>query len=144
MYFDDLPVGFTFETNSKHLSRDDILRFARDWDPQDFHLDDEAAKASPFGGLIASGFHTMLTGFVLTLEADVWKEASMGSPGMQEIRWLLPVRPDDALHVRATVQDSQPSKSRPDRGRTVILNEVLNQKDEVVMTYTCTHILRRR
>lgn len=144
MFFDDLPEGFTFETESRRLTRDDIVGFARNWDPQDFHLDDDAARASPYGGVIASGFHTLLTAFVLSLEADIWKEASMGSPGMEDIRWLLPVRPDDTLRARGTVLASRPSQSRADRGRTTILYEVLNQKDEVVMTYTAIHILRRQ
>lgn len=143
MYFDDLPEGFVFETGERTLSQDAILGFAREWDPQPFHLDEAAASASIYGGLIASGFHTMLTAFVLTLQADIWNEASMGSPGMEEVRWLLPVRPGDTLQARGTVLSSVASKSRPDRGRTVIRYDVLNQKDEIVMQYTCTHILRR-
>lgn len=143
MFFDDLKVGVRFETEARTLSRDDIVGFAREWDPQAFHLDEEAAHASPYGGLIASGFHTLLTAFVLTLEVDAWKEASMGSPGMEDIRWLLPVRPDDSLRATGTVLESVPSKSRPDRGRTKILYEVFNQKDECVMSYTAIHILRR-
>ena len=144
MYFDDLTEGVTFETGSSTLNRDDIVAFARRWDPQDFHLDEEAAAASPFGGLVASGFHTLLTAFVLTLEADIWKEASMGSPGMEDIRWLKPVRPGDSLRARATVTGSRASTSRPDRGRTTIFYEVVNQTGEVVMSYTAIHILRRR
>lgn len=144
MYFDDLHEGDRFETAARTLSRDDIVAFARQWDPQAFHLDEEAACASPYGGLIASGFHTMLTAFVLTLEADVWKEASMGSPGMDDIRWLRPVHPGDTLRAEAVVVKSVPSASRPDRGRTTIRYDVKNQADEVVMTYTAIHILRRR
>lgn len=144
MYFEDLGVGDRFETGTRALSRDEILGFAEQWDPQPFHLDEEAARASPFGGLIASGFHTLLTAFTLTLKADVWNEASMGSPGMEEVRWLVPVRPGDVLRVRAQVLESVPSRSRPDRGRTRIRYEVINQDDVMVMSYTCTHILRRR
>lgn len=144
MFFDDLHEGFTFETESRQLSREDIIGFAQEWDPQLFHIDEEAARASPFGGLVASGFHTLLTSFRLTLETDIWKEASMGSPGIEEVRWLLPVRPGDTLRVRATVMKSRPSQSRPDRGRTTIRCETLNQNNEVVMSYTALHILRRR
>lgn len=144
MFFDDLEEGFQFETEARSLSREAIVRFARDHDPQPFHLDEEAARTSPYGGLIASGFQTLLTSFVLTLEADIWAEASMGSPGIDELRWLSPVRPDDTLRTRGTVRSSKPSKSRPDRGRTVIFYEVLNQNDEVVMSYLTTHILRRK
>ncbi|WP_397544274.1 MaoC/PaaZ C-terminal domain-containing protein [Roseovarius salis] len=144
MYFDDLHEGYRFETGTRTLTEADIVRFAREWDPQDFHLDADAARQSPYGGLIASGFHTMLTAFVLSLEADVWKQASMGSPGMDDIRWLRPVRPGDTLKAEATVLKSVPSASRSDRGRTTIRYDVRNQSDEVVMTYTAIHILRRR
>jgi acyl dehydratase len=144
MYFDDLPKGYTFETGSRTLSEDDILTFARQWDPQYFHTDPEAAKASPYGGLIASGFHTMLTAFALILDANVWNEASMGSPGMENLRWIRPVRPGDTLRVTVEVTSSTPSKSRGDRGRTGFQHKVLNQNDEVVMTYHCVNILARR
>jgi acyl dehydratase len=144
MYFDDLPVGYSFETESRTLSEDDILAFARQWDPQYFHIDPEAAKASPFGGLIASGFHTMLTAFALILEADIWTEASMGSPGMETLRWIRPVRPGDTLRVEVEVTSSTASKSRSDRGRTGFQHRVLNQNDEVVMSYHSVIILARR
>ena len=144
MYFDDLPIGYTFETNTRTLGEDDILAFAGQWDPQYFHTDPEAAKASPYGGLIASGFHTMLTAFNLILEANIWNEASMGSPGMETLRWIRPVRPGDTLRVQAEVTSSMPSKSRPDRGRTGFQHRVLNQNDEVVMSYQCVNILARR
>ncbi len=144
MYFNDLPKGYTFETESRTLSEDDIIGFARQWDAQDFHTDPEAAKASPYGGLIASGFHTLLTAFNLTLGANVWNEASMGSPGMDSLRWIRPVRPGDTLRVTVEVTSSTPSKSRGDRGRTGFQHKVLNQNDEVVMTYHCVNILARR
>ncbi|MDU8912007.1 MaoC family dehydratase [Aestuariicoccus sp. MJ-SS9] len=143
-YFDDLPAGFRFETDAQRLTLDEILDFARQWDPQPFHTDAAAAADSPFGGIIASGFHTMLVGFVLTLKAGVWNAASMGSPGMDAIRWLKPVRPDDELHVVAEVMSSTPSRSKPDRGATVIRYDVLRGDGETVMSYTATHILRRR
>lgn len=144
MYFDDLPKGYTFETGTLTLSEEDILVFARQWDPQGFHTDPEAAKSSPYGGLIASGFHTMLTAFNLVLDANIWNEASMGSPGMENLRWIRPVRPGDTLRVTAEVTSSTPSKSRDDRGRTGFQHRVLNQRDEVVMTYHCVNILARR
>ncbi len=144
MYFYDLPKGYTFETETRTLSADDITGFARQWDPQSFHTDPEAAKASPYGGLIASGFHTLLTTFNLTLGANVWNEASMGSPGMDSLRWIRPARPGDTLRVRIEVTSSTPSRSRHDRGRTGFRHTVLNQNDEVVMTYHCVVILARR
>lgn len=144
MFFDDLPVGYRFDTAAKTLPLAAITEFARQWDPQPFHVDAEAAAASPYGGIIASGFHTLLTSFVQTLDAGIWNEASMGSPGMSDIQWLRPVRPDDRLRTRAEVVASVPSTSRPDRGRTTIAYEVLNQTGEVVMRYTAIHILRRK
>jgi len=144
MYFDDLPEGYCFETGTRTLSEDDIIGFARQWDRQSFHTDPEAARASPYGGLIASGFHTLLTAFNLTLEAEVWNEASMGSPGMDSLRWIRPVRPGDTLRVRIEVTSSTPSQSRDDRGRTGFRHTVLNQHGEVVMTYHCVNILARR
>ncbi|MFZ5962099.1 MaoC family dehydratase [Thalassococcus sp. BH17M4-6] len=144
MAFEDLPVGVTFTTEAQAIGLQEILDFARIWDPQPFHIDAEAAAASPFGGIIASGFHTMLVAFVLTLRAGVWTDASMGSPGMDEIRWLQPVRPDDVLHVRAEVVSSKASTSKPDRGFTVIRYDVHRADGVKVMTYSATHILRRR
>lgn len=144
MYFDDLPVGFAFETASRTISEAGIIDFARQWDPQYFHTDPVAAKASPYGGLIASGFQTALTALRLVIEANVWTEASMGSPGWDSLRWLRPVRPGDTLRVRAEVTTSTPSQSRPDRGRTGFQHTVLNQHGEVVMTYHATVILARR
>ena len=144
MYFDDLPVGTRFETGSRTLDLDAITGFARQWDPQPFHIDAGAAADSPYGGIIASGFHTLLTAFTLTLEADVWNEASMGSPGMDTLRWHQPVRPGDTLRVVAEVVAAAPSASRPDRGRTTIRYDVLNRDDTLVMQYTATHILRRK
>ncbi len=144
MFFDDLPVGFRFQTGSRTLPLEAITEFARLWDPQPFHLDADAAAASPYGGIIASGFQTMLTSFTQTLEAGIWNEASMGSPGMTDVQWLRPVRPDDTLSTRAEVVASVPSASRPDRGRTTIAYEVVNQDGEAVMRYTAIHILRRK
>lgn len=144
MFFDDLHVGFSFETDARALPEGEIIAFARQWDPQSFHLDPEAAKASPYGGLIASGFHTLLTAFTLELAAEVWTEASMGSPGMDAIRWLKPVRPGDRLRVRFEVTESRPSRSKPDRGMTRFAHTVLNQHDEAVMTYETMVILARK
>ena len=144
MFFDDLPKGFAFETGSRSLSEVEILDFARQWDRQPFHTDPKAAKASDYGGLIASGFQTMMIAFDLVLEQGIWNEASMGSPGLENVRWLRPVRPDDTLTVKAEVASSTPSQSRDDRGRTGIMYRVLNQRGEVVMTYQIIHILKRR
>lgn len=143
MYFDDLPVGYRFETGVKTLSEEEIVGFANQYDPQPFHTDQEAAAQSIYGGIIASGFQTMLISFGQVLAADIWNEASMGSPGMRDLIWKRPVYPGDRLLTRAEVVASTPSSSRPDRGRTEIRYDVFNQDDDLVMSYTATHILKR-
>ena len=144
MFFDDLAVGFTFETPAHLFTQDDIIAYAQVYDPQPFHIDPEAAARSIYGGIIASGFHTMLVAFNLWLKAGIWNEASMGSPGMREVQWRRPVRPGDRLRIRAEVVGSSPSRSRADRGRIEVRTDVLNQADELVMSYTATHILKRK
>lgn len=144
MYFEDLPVGYTFTTGSRQLELEEIIAYASKYDPQPFHLNADAAAASHFGGIVASGMHTLSTAFTLTLEANVWNDASQGSPGMDEVRWLRPVRPGDALTVKAEVVKSTPLRSRPDTGMTEIAYEVLNQRAEPVMRYTIIHMLFRR
>jgi acyl dehydratase len=143
MYFDDMPVGFRYETGTKTVSREEIIDFARQWDPQPFHLDDEAAKSSPYGRLIASGFHTLLVAFTLTLDASDWSGSSMGSPGMDNVRWMRPVYPGDTLQVRAEVVKATPSRSRGDRGYVDVDYEIVNQDGVAVASYRATHILRR-
>lgn len=144
MYFDDFPVGWHHETESREMPLEAIMDFARQWDPQPFHIDPEAARGSPYGGIIASGWHTLVTAFLLWYQSGLWAQASMGSPGMDAIRWLKPVRPGDRIRVRAEVIAAAPSRSRPDRGRITVRNEIFNQADEKVAEYTGIHILRRR
>jgi len=144
MYFDDFPVGYRFETGTRTLPLNDIMSFARDWDPQPFHIDPDAAEKSTYGGIIASGFQTILIGFLLSYQTGLWSGASMGSPGMDSIRWLHPVRPGDSLRVEAEVIASTPSASRPDRGRILVRNQVFNQNDVCVAEFTGTHILKRQ
>ena len=144
MFFDDMPVGFTFETGRRTLTAEAIKTFAAEWDAQPFHLDEEAAKASVYGGLIASGFHTVLTAFTLTLEASDWSESSMGSPGMDNILWIKPVYAGDTLQVRAEVVGAKASRSKPDRGFVEVRYDIFNQEDVMVASYQAKHMLRRR
>lgn len=144
LYFDDFTPGFTFTTASRTLTLDDIITFARQYDPQPFHIDPDAAAASIYGGIIASGFHTLTTAFALSLETGLWAAASMGSPGMEQVRWLKPVRPGDTLTVQAEVTGSDPSKTRPDMGRTQMTYQVFNQTGDLVMRWDTTHLLKRR
>ena len=144
LWFEDFPPGHTYATGAAVLEEADIVGFARQHDPQPFHIDPEAAARSVYGGIIASGFQTLLTAFRLSLAEGGWAGASMGSPGIEDLRWLSPVRPGDALRVEAEVLSARASRSKPDRGFTVIRRAVINQKGETVMTYTSTHMLRRR
>jgi acyl dehydratase len=143
-HFEELPVGFRFTTGSRTLSREEIVGFAREWDPQAFHLDEAAAAESHFGGLVASGWQTLLVAFNLSMQAGIWDEASMGASGMDEVRWFKPVFPGDTIHVEAEVIAAERSKSRPDRGRVRIRNEVVNQHGEKVASMIGNHLIRAR
>lgn len=143
-YFEDLPVGFTFRTEAVELTRDAIVKFAREWDPQPFHLDDGAAAESHFGTLIASGWHTLLIAFNLSMQAGVWDEASMGASGMDEVRWFKPTRPGDKIHVRAEVVSAERSKTRPDRGRVAFRIDVHREDGEKVASYIGNHLMKAR
>ncbi|MEM6621696.1 MAG: MaoC family dehydratase [Pseudomonadota bacterium] len=144
MFFEDFTPGQAFHTGTRTLDEAAIIAFAQQWDRQSFHLDPEAAKQSIYGGLIASGFHTLLTAFDLVIEANVWNEASQGSPGMDHVRWLKPVRPGDTLSVVFTVVEVRASSSRDDRGYVTFDHTVSNQREEVVMTYRSVGICVRR
>lgn len=143
-YLEDFEVGQIFELGSCHVSREEILEFARRYDPQPFHVDEEAARQSIYGGLIASGWHTTAMLMRLLVDGMVAGAASMGSPGADEIRWLKPVRPGDTLTARAVILDVVPSRSKPDRGHMRASYEVFNQKGEKVMTMITRGIYARR
>ena len=134
LYLEDFSPGQVIELGHRSLTQDEIIAFARQFDPQPFHVDEEAAKKSNFGGIIASGWHTAATLMRLMVDGYLGKAASLGSPGIDQIRWLLPVRPGDTLTARGTVQTVKRSTSKPDRGVIDILYEVSNQKGERVMT----------
>ncbi|MEM9043758.1 MAG: MaoC family dehydratase [Pseudomonadota bacterium] len=144
MYFDDLTIGQTFQIQPVSLSEDEIVAFATDWDPQVFHMDKAAAEKSHFGGLVASGFHTLLAVFRGLTQTELFKTASMGSPGMSELRWIKPVRPGDLLSSEMEVIDLRASQTRLDRGYAIIEHRAMNQSGEVVLSYRCTVILARR
>ncbi len=144
-YFDDLEPGATFETAGKTVTEAEILDFALRYDPQPFHMDVEYANDGPFGGLIASGIQTFAIGLRMMLQARVFApEASLGSPGMDELRWLRPVRPGDTLRARGELLEAKPSRSKPDRGVMRYRLEVVNQRDEVVMSIIGMQMIRRR
>jgi acyl dehydratase len=132
-YFDDLTLGATVDLGKKTVSEEEILRFGREFDPQPFHVDPEAARDSIFGGIIASGWHTCSITMRLLVDEVLSHSSSLGSPGVEQIRWVKPVRPGDTLHAVLTVQEVRHSQSKPDRGTARIHIDVTNQADELVM-----------
>lgn len=143
-YFEDFAVGDRFETESHTLSEDEIIEFASRYDPQYLHVDPEAAKESMYGGLIASGWHTMAMGFRLFIDLDILGPNGLGSPGIDELRWRIPVRPGDTIRTRAEVTDTRPSRSRPERGNVFLKWTILNQRDEAVTTFKSIQLMRRK
>lgn len=143
-WFDDFRAGDTFAFGAYPITEHEIVDFASRWDPQSFHLDHAAAEASHFGGLVASGWMTAGVMMRLLCEHFISPAASMGSPGLDELRWLQPVRPGDVLSVRVEVLESRPSRSKPDRGILKLREQVLNQRGEVVMSVLAMAMLRRR
>ena len=144
MYFDDFKVGDRFESASMTITQELILEYARFYDPQPFHTDPDAARASIYGGLIASGLQTIGLTFKLFFETGVLSACSLGSPGLDEIRWTAPVRPGDTLRVAAEVLETRPSTSKPDRGIVRIRYTALNQRGETVATLIGNQLCRRQ
>jgi acyl dehydratase len=143
-YLEDYVEGDVHEFGSISVEEDELVAFARRFDPQAMHADPEAAKRGPFGGLIASGWHTAGLMMRLYVEHYLTHAASLASPGLDELRWLKPVRPGDTLSVRVTVLKTVPSKSKPDRGAVTSFVEVINQAGAVVMTFRVVNIIGRR
>lgn len=144
LYLDDLKVGDRFPGRSATLTEAMIIDFALTYDPQPFHIDVEAAKRSNYGGLIASGFQTLSLAFRLFYQTGVITSASLGGPGMDELRWLRPVRAGDTIRSEAVVREVTPSRSKPDRGVLKLDLLAFNQHDEQVMSVTCIILLKRR
>jgi len=143
-FFEDFAVGDTFRSGGITITEAAIVDFAARYDPQAFHLDAEESKLGPFGGLIASGFHTLAAGFRQMIDTGFLKGGSMGSPGIDELRWTRPVRPGDTIHVEAEVVEVKPSASKPDRGSARIRYAMKNQAGEIVLTMSAIHILKKR
>jgi acyl dehydratase len=143
-YWEDFPVGAEVEHGSVEVSEEDILRFAREFDPQPIHVDPEAAADGPFGGLIASGWHTAALYMGLFVRSQLLGSASMGSPGVEELRWLAPVRPGDVLTGRSRVAEAWPSETNAGRGTVVGEHELVNQRGEVVMRMRARGFIARR
>lgn len=143
-YFEDYVEGDVHSFGRIAVEADEIITFARRFDPQIFHTDPEAAKQTPFGGLIASGWHTAGLMMRLYVEHYLSHVASLGSPGLDELRWLRPVRPGDQLSLRVTVLGAARSKSKPDRGIVTSLVEAFNQVNEAVMSLKIVNMISVR
>ena len=141
MYFEDFHQGYSFVTNKKTITKKDIISFAGKWDYQPFHIDENLAKQSHYGGLIASGWQTLMIAFTLILDTQKISKCSMGSPGLDKVNWIKPVRPNDTIHCIVTVRSSRKSKSKP-FGVTTILVEVFNQEKELVADMTAVWFLK--
>ena len=142
--FEDFEPGQVYELGSKVVTEDEIVAFARQFDPQPFHLDPEAAKDSVFGGLIASGWHTGAMWMRLYVDSLLGGASGQGSSGIEELRWLAPVRPGDTLSGRLTVLEASSSESHPDRGTIRIRGEMVNQDGVTVMSMVSRGRFARR
>ena len=145
IYFEDLEVGEETYYGSCEVTREEVIEFARRYDPQPFHLSDEEAAKTHFGRIAASGWHTCaMTMGVIARYVVAHSQAGLGSPGVDELRWLKPVYPGDTLHVRGTIVEKRPSRSKPQIGSFRTETIVTNQDDVPVMRFTSIVLIRRR
>lgn len=133
-YFEEINAGDEIVSGGVTVTEAAIIDFALKYDPQRFHINVDAARESPYGGLIASGFHTLALGFRMLYDAGGIGDKGIGSPGIDELRWVQPVRPNDTLHTKLVIRGKRESKSKPDRGILDLEYTVYNQRDEVVLT----------
>jgi acyl dehydratase len=144
LYFEDLSVGQTFGTGTVTVEPEKLKAFAAEFDPQPFHLDEDAARASFFGGLVASGWHTAALTMKLLVRGELQVVGGLIGLGAEELRWPRPVHPGDVLRVQCEVLGVRPSKSQPDRGLVRVRNTTLNQDGQPVMVQVVTLIVPRR
>ncbi len=143
-YLEDFEPGQIFRTRGMSMDESEIMDFARKYDPQPIHTDREAAAEGPFGGLIASGWHTGSMVFRLWVDLGFMEKSSLGGPGIENLRWLVPVRPGDTLHTEVEIIEARPSKSKPDRGILSYITRGINQRGETVITMDSASFLKRR
>ena len=144
LYFEDFSVGKSFQTDVKTVNQDDIIRFGESFAPLPYHTDPEAARETTFAGLVAPGYQTAALTFGLFIDLGLFRASGMGSPGIDKLRWLKPVRPGDALHVVAEVIEVSPAQSAGGRDAVRFRYDTINQDDDKVMTVTSLHFLKRR
>jgi acyl dehydratase len=144
LYFEDFQVGSTAIHGPRLVTREEIIAFAAEFDPQPMHLDEAAAGATLLGGLGASGWHSCCLVMRMMFDGFVQNTASMGAPGIDEVRWLKPLRPGTQIRLRATARDKRVSNSRPDRGFVTFFYELIDESDEVLVTMTTPLMVKRR
>jgi len=142
-FLEDFSLGDAFEFGSLSVSEAEIIAFARQFDPQPFHIDPVAAARTPFGGIVASGWHTASLCMRLLVDGLLCRTATLGSPGIDTLRWLRPLRPGDTLHLRGVVSALRPSDSKPDRGVLTVRLEAYNQRDELLLSMEGVNFVRR-
>jgi acyl dehydratase len=144
LYLEDLAVGQAFSSGRLFVNKEQIKAFAKEFDPQPYHLDEEAARKSVFGQLVASGWHTAALTMRLLVEGEFRPAGGILGVGFDALSWPRPVRPGDELHTRSEVLEVRPSKSRPDRGLVRVRTTTLNQDGEAVQIYTANLLVPRR
>jgi acyl dehydratase len=143
-YLEDFAPGQVFDTGKHRVDKNEIFAFARQYDPQPFHVDEEAARQSPFQGLAASGWHTAAMTMRLMVDGEFKPAGGILGVGFEDLSWPRPVRPGDELHARSEVLEVRPSKSKPDRGMIRVRTTTFNQNDEPVMVFTGNLLVPRR
>jgi len=143
-YFEDFSTDWTAQYGPRRVTREEMIGFAAQYDPQPMHLDEEAARHTMLGGLAASGWHSCCIMMKMIADGLLLDTASMGAPGIEEVKWLKPVRPGDSLTVRGSVLWTRASQSKPDRGFVNFHWEVCNDRGERVMTLVCPQMILRR
>ena len=144
LFWEDFTQGRIFEYGPRRITREEILDFAAEFDPQPFHLDDAVARSTMLGGLCASGWHSCCILMRMSADSFVLNSSSMGAPGVDEVRWLAPIRPGDDLTLRATVLSTRASNSRPDMGFVNVLLELLSATGKPMMSLTAPLMFGRR
>jgi acyl dehydratase len=143
-FLEDYQAGLVYEFGSITVTEQEIIDFARQFDPQDFHIDPAKAAHGPYGGIIASGWHTTSVAMRLYVDHYLSHVASLGSPGVDEVRWPNPLRPGDTLKIRVAILEARPSRSKPDRGIVRAHVEAINQHKQVVLSMRAVSLLGRR
>ena len=144
LYFEDFEVGSELDCGTRRVSKEEIVAFAREFDPQPFHIDEAAAAKSHFGGIVASGWHSASICMRMVVDAVLHDSASMGSPGLDKLRWVKPLHAGRTVRAIVRVLEKKPSETRPDRGRVKVTFELFEDGGELLMDFTATVLMGRR